>query len=35
MYGNTLFATLLLFFGLSIELLRCKRDRSGQQLEPF
>ena len=25
MYGNTFFAALLLFFGLSIELLRCKR----------
>jgi hypothetical protein len=35
MYGNTFFAALLLFFGLSIELLRCKRDRSGQPLEPF
>ena len=33
MYGNTFFAALLLFFGLSIELLRCKR--SGQRLEPF
>ncbi len=27
LYGNTLFATLLLFGGLSIELLHCKRDR--------
>ena len=35
MYGNTFFAALLLFFGLSIELLRCKRDRNGQRLEPF
>src|SRR4029434_3805479 len=28
LYGNTLFATLLLFIGLSIELLYCRRDRA-------
>ena len=27
LYGNTFFATLLLFVGLSIELLRCKKQR--------
>jgi hypothetical protein len=34
MYGNTFFAALLLFVGLSVELLRCKRaERSGWCLE--
>jgi Glycosyltransferase family 87 len=28
LYGNTLFATLLLFIGLSIELLHCRRERA-------
>ena len=32
LYGNTFFATLLLFVGLSIELLRCKEQRREAQL---
>ena len=32
LYGNTFFATLLLFIGLSIELLRCKQQRHEEQL---
>ncbi len=32
LYGNTFFATLLLFLGLSIELLRCKEERRQPQL---
>jgi hypothetical protein len=32
LYGNTFFATLLLFIGLSIELLRCKQQRHEGQL---
>jgi hypothetical protein len=32
LYGNTFFATLLLFIGLSIELLHCKQQRGETQL---
>jgi len=32
LYGNTFFATLLLFVGLSIELLRCKK--RSKQMQP-
>lgn len=32
LYGNTFFATLLLFVGLSIELLRCKK--RSEQMQP-
>jgi hypothetical protein len=31
LYGNTFFATLLLFFGLSIELLRFKQQKARTQ----
>jgi hypothetical protein len=32
LYGNTFFATLLLFVGLSMELLRCKK--RSEQMQP-
>jgi hypothetical protein len=32
LYGNTFFATLLLFIGLSVELSRCKQQRDKTQL---
>jgi hypothetical protein len=36
LYGNTFFATLLLFFGLSIDLLRCRQqDRKPQLVGDF